>query len=106
MRTTLQCVRGPLARIPRRYSPVVILGFCLLICGSLAQSQVYEKVFSFTDALAAHTSNEGGLPYAGLMQASDGNFYGTTYTGGPNDRGTVFMMTSSGVLTTLVEFTG
>ena len=50
-------------------------------------------------------SNKGGLPYAGMVQGSDGNFYGTTNIGGTSDRGTVFKLTPAGVLTTLVEFT-
>jgi len=30
------------------------------------------------------------VPCAGLVQESDGNFYGTTFYGGTNDNGTVF----------------
>ncbi len=51
-------------------------------------------------------SNLGNYPYAGLIQGNDGNFYGTTKGGGASDMGTVFKLTPSGVLTTLVEFTG
>ncbi|MCX6979247.1 MAG: cadherin-like beta sandwich domain-containing protein [Verrucomicrobia bacterium] len=51
------------------------------------------------------TTNKGSNPQAGLMQGSDGNFYGTTYYGGVSDFGTIFKMTPAGVLTTLVEFT-
>ena len=40
------------------------------------------------------------------MQGSDGNFYGTTVSGGASNDGTVFKMTAAGVLMTLVEFTG
>jgi uncharacterized repeat protein (TIGR03803 family) len=47
---------------------------------------------------------DGGDPVAGLVQASDGNFYGTTYLGGANDAGTVFKITPSGTLTTLYSF--
>jgi uncharacterized repeat protein (TIGR03803 family) len=41
-----------------------------------------------------------------LIQATDGNFYGTTNAGGINNGGTVFKITSSGTLTTLYSFTG
>jgi uncharacterized repeat protein (TIGR03803 family) len=35
----------------------------------------------------------------------DGNFYGTTYSGGANGYGTIFKITHSGTLTTLHSFT-
>jgi uncharacterized repeat protein (TIGR03803 family) len=38
------------------------------------------------------------------VQGSDGNSYGTTEYGGANSRGTVFQVTTNGVLTTLVSF--
>jgi len=41
-----------------------------------------------------------------LIQASDGNFYGTTPTGGPNLVGAIFKMTPTGTLTTLYSFAG
>ena len=47
-----------------------------------------------------------GIPYAGLVQGSDGNFYGTTYDGGTNGYGTVFKISTNGVLTSLHSFTG
>jgi uncharacterized repeat protein (TIGR03803 family) len=47
---------------------------------------------------------DGTAPTAGLVQATDGNFYGTTYSGGSNADGTVFKITSSGTLTTLYSF--
>jgi uncharacterized repeat protein (TIGR03803 family) len=40
------------------------------------------------------------------IQATDGNFYGTTYLGGAHDHGTVFKLTPSGTLTTLHSFNG
>ena len=36
---------------------------------------------------------------------SDGNFYGTTFTSGASNRGTIFKITSMGKLTTLYSFT-
>jgi len=47
----------------------------------------------------------GGYPVGGLVQASDGNFYGTTSTGGANSQGgTVFKMTPAGKLKTIYSF--
>jgi uncharacterized repeat protein (TIGR03803 family) len=50
--------------------------------------------------------SDGYKPQAGLIQASDGNFYGTTQQGGTTDSnsGTIFQITSAGVLTTLHSF--
>jgi uncharacterized repeat protein (TIGR03803 family) len=48
----------------------------------------------------------GNKPLAGLVQARDGNFYGTTQGGGANGYGTVFKITPSGTLTTLHSFDG
>ncbi|HXI83257.1 MAG TPA: choice-of-anchor tandem repeat GloVer-containing protein [Verrucomicrobiae bacterium] len=52
---------------------------------------------------------DGARPYAGLVQGSDGNFYGTTYFGGASTNcsigcGTVFQISPSGTYTTLYSF--
>jgi uncharacterized repeat protein (TIGR03803 family) len=52
------------------------------------------------------TCADGGIPYAGLIQAKDGNFYGTANIAGPNSYGTVFKMTAAGKVTTLYGFDG
>jgi uncharacterized repeat protein (TIGR03803 family) len=43
-------------------------------------------------------------PTASLVQGGDGYFYGTTSGGGIDNAGTVFKVTTNGVLTTLFEF--
>ena len=48
----------------------------------------------------------GANPSAALVQATDGNFYGTTSTGGDYSGGTVFKITPAGVLTTMYSFDG
>jgi uncharacterized repeat protein (TIGR03803 family) len=76
----------------------------------------YGTVFKITPGgtlttLVAFDVTNGGHPNAGLIQANDGNFYGTTFGGGDlpvdsgNSYGTVFRLTSTGDLTTLVSFT-
>jgi uncharacterized repeat protein (TIGR03803 family) len=57
-------------------------------------------------ALNPGVSGDGAYPFAGLIQAADGNFYGTTYLGGSANNGTVFRITAGGTLTTLVSFNG
>jgi uncharacterized repeat protein (TIGR03803 family) len=47
---------------------------------------------------------DGWIPRAGVVQATDGNFYGTTYNGGNCNAGTVFKITPAGVFTSLHSF--
>ena|SRR5579859_6453262 len=48
--------------------------------------------------------SDGAIPAGVLVQANDGNFYGTTYSGGAHNLGSVFRMTPAGQLTTLYSF--
>jgi uncharacterized repeat protein (TIGR03803 family) len=54
--------------------------------------------------LHAFSGSDGQGPLAGLVQGSDGNFYGTTQQGGTTNYGTVFNITPGGTLTTLHFF--
>jgi uncharacterized repeat protein (TIGR03803 family) len=56
--------------------------------------------------LHSFANTDGAYPYAGLVQGSDGNLYGTTYGGGLIGEGTVFKITTSGMLTMLHSFNG
>jgi uncharacterized repeat protein (TIGR03803 family) len=47
---------------------------------------------------------DGGSSMAGLLQASDKNFYGTAQLGGSEDEGTIFRITPAGKFTTLFTF--
>lgn len=69
------------------------------------------KITSIGTLTTLHTFNgtDGSYPTAALLQATDGNFYGTTSDGGSSNAcdlgcGTVFKMTSDGTLTTLHSF--
>jgi uncharacterized repeat protein (TIGR03803 family) len=54
--------------------------------------------------------SDGAMPFAGLVQATNGRFYGTTQHGGINNNhcvggcGTVFEITAKGTLTTMYRF--
>ena len=71
-------------------------------------------IFEFTPAgvvtvlhsFTANAGDPGNRPYDGLVQGSDGNFYGTTEYGGTAELGTVFKITPGGDFTVLVNFTG
>ena len=77
----------------------VVLVLCAMTAVALP-AQTFTSLFSFDFA-------DGYYPSAGLVQGTDGNFYGTTAYGGPNacnsgsGCGTVFKITSGGTLTTL-----
>ena len=53
--------------------------------------------------LYAFDGTNGGMPTS-LIQSKDGNLYGTTGLGGANNNGTVFRLTTNGVLTILHSF--
>lgn len=60
----------------------------------------YTKLHDFCTG----TCLDGTYPFAGLVQGTDGNFYGTAESGGAHSAGTVFKMTPKGVVTTLYAF--
>jgi uncharacterized repeat protein (TIGR03803 family) len=64
----------------------------------ISTNGVLTNLWSFTGGV------DGGNPYNGLVQGSDGKFYGTTDRGGTNDEGTVFQINTNRVLTSLYSF--
>src|SRR5207253_198417 len=69
---------------------------------ALGGEQVRGTVFRITPAGAltvlhsfSGSPGEGAVPFAGLVQGSDGNFYGTTALGGTDGKGTVFKLSTS-----------
>jgi uncharacterized repeat protein (TIGR03803 family) len=63
-------------------------------------------LYSFCSQGTAPNCADGFLPTGGLVQATDGNFYGTTLRGGAHNKGTVFEITPGGSLITLHSFGG
>ena len=77
--------------------------------GAYAQGTVFQITPSGTlttlySFCATSGCPDGASPYAALVQGRGGVFYGTTYSGGAYNKGSVFQITSSGALTTLYSF--
>lgn len=77
--------------------------------GTFFQGTVF-RMTSSGSVTVLHSFNsflgEGAVPIGGLVQGSDGNFYGTTAVGGDRFQGTVFQIDAAGNLTTLHSFSG
>ena len=58
-------------------------------------------LYSFCPSLP---STDGADPAGALLQATDGNLYGTTVEGGAYGGGEIFKITMSGAFTTLYSF--
>jgi uncharacterized repeat protein (TIGR03803 family) len=81
--------------------------FAVCVAAAITSSaQTFRTLHSFD-------LTDGANPLGGLVQAADGNFYGTTAVGGANDNclngtlpgcGTIFKVTREGKLTTLYSF--
>ena len=67
----------------------------------ITHSGTLTTLYSFCSKI---NCTDGEVPYAGVVQGTDGNFYGTTNKGGVKKEGTVFKITPSGKLTTLYSF--
>jgi len=77
---------------------------CLaLACAAITFSMAVCAEAQTVDFLANFNGVNGNSPN-GLIQATDGNFYGTAYSGGAYGEGTVFRMTPSGALKTIYSF--
>jgi len=75
----------------------IVVAFCVAVAIALPAQTFNFKTYRFD-------GTDGGSPLAGLVQATDGNLYGTTQAGGAIGQGTVFKITPSGTLTKLLSF--
>jgi uncharacterized repeat protein (TIGR03803 family) len=72
----------------------------------VSSTGVFTLLYTFTGG------TDGGFPVDGVIEGSDGNFYGTTVSGGAINAagfpgyGTIFQITPAGVLNTIYTFTG
>lgn len=80
-----------------------LLAFCALTA-MVSSAQTFTSLYSFP--CTKSNCPDGNRPLGGLVQGVDGNFYGTTVSGGSGGVGTVFNISSSGTLTSLHSFSG
>ena len=75
---------------------MIVAGIGILGLAEVARGQAsYEELHAFVLAV---------YPYAGLIQDSAGNLYGTTHGGGASSVGTVYKLEPSGAFTVLHSF--
>src|SRR5579871_1536248 len=75
---------------------LTLFAFCVVTAVTMS-AQTLTSLVKFNGA-------NGGQPESSLIQASDGNFYGTTTAGGTNSGGTIFRVTPAGKLTVVYSF--
>jgi uncharacterized repeat protein (TIGR03803 family) len=63
----------------------------------ISAAQTLTTLHSFDGA-------DGANPEGALVQAANGDLYGTTYEGGANNSGAISKISPSGTLTTLYSF--
>ena len=76
-----------------------LLTFVFAMSEFTASAQTLQTLVSFN-------GTNGSYPTTALSWGPDGNFYGTTGSGGSSGDGTIFQVTTNGLLTTLVPFNG
>jgi uncharacterized repeat protein (TIGR03803 family) len=91
-----------------RKSVISLILATLWLCASgsysAAQTSTITDLGTTFTTLHSFDGTDGRLSNAGLVQATNGNLYGTTYYGGAKDSGEVFEITPGGTLTTLHSF--
>jgi uncharacterized repeat protein (TIGR03803 family) len=73
---------------------VLAFTFSLAVC---AQAQTVTNLANFD-------GSNGHDPQGGVIQATDGNFYGVTFTGGTKDSGSMFQLSPGGQLRSIYSF--
>jgi uncharacterized repeat protein (TIGR03803 family) len=91
-----------------RKSGISMMFAVLWLCasGSNGAAQAYTGTDLGVTFTTLHSFNgtDGRLSFAGLVQATNGSLYGTTYYGGAKNSGEVFEITPSGTLATVHSF--
>jgi uncharacterized repeat protein (TIGR03803 family) len=73
-------------------------------CGTVFQMTPSGTLTTLHDFCSLIDCADGAVLYESLAQGTDGDFYGSTWAGGPANAGTIFKITPTGTLTTLYTF--
>ena len=83
--------------VSRAFTGAIVVGS--LVAAQAAEALTYSVMHSFVK-----DGTDGIIPYAGLMQDTNGNLWGTTEGGGTNGAGTVFEITAAGTYSVARNF--
>jgi uncharacterized repeat protein (TIGR03803 family) len=90
-----------LGSFPTRSTPTRSTFILILLCAGLVLAAPAQTFTSLADL----NGSDGANPrYNGLVQGTDGNFYGTAFEGGTYGRGSVYRVTADGTLSLLYAF--
>jgi uncharacterized repeat protein (TIGR03803 family) len=73
-------------------------------CGTIFKIDLKGFLTTLYQFCSLPNCADGEAPYGGLVQAADGNFYGTAADGGTDNYGTIFKITPEGQFTRLYRF--
>jgi uncharacterized repeat protein (TIGR03803 family) len=90
-------------QIAAAFAVFVLTGAIFAGGATRATAQTFATLHNFC---AETNCTDGSFSLAGLIQGTDGNYYGTTYYGGAYGAGSVFSITPGGTLTTFYSFCG
>lgn len=83
----------------------ILAALTLSVPGAVNHADASPNTVQFK-TLAIFNLTDGWTPNSPLVQGTDGNLYGVTYSGGAFSSGVVFKMTPSGTLSVLYSFCG
>ena len=89
----------------KTYSAWKVVIIVVLMCAAFAISSSAQTLTTIYDFCSQTGCADGGSPFGGLVQGSDGNFYGAASNWNLAGYGTVYKLTASGTFTVLHTFT-
>jgi uncharacterized repeat protein (TIGR03803 family) len=89
---------------PSNFFAASLTSIAFALLALAAPSHVSAQTDGFTESVLLSVGFDGVNPSSGLILAADGNFYGTTSSGGSQYDGAVYKVTPSGTASTVYSF--